>query len=196
MKLRPGGRLGISELTGTLMMIGITLVAGAGVIGWVNGQTSTSENAYSNSAASGINYLREHFAPVTYTFGGCAGVPRLCTSAQFWAFNNGQVAFTLASLQIQTPTGALPGNFLNIIYTPTGYTAYNSAGVQLACNPSAPGFSGPASPVPAGTLTSTPYTVNIPSCGGVNNIVVGQGYVITMTGLYGNVVQFQLTANG
>jgi hypothetical protein len=186
-------------------MVAITLVAGAGVWGWVNGQAGTSENAYGQSAAVGANYLREHFAPVTTTFTGtglggiCTGSPTICTGANFWIFNNGQLAFTLSSLQIQSAVGAQPSNFLNIVYTSARFTAYNSANppVAISCNPSTPGFSFlGTNPVPTGTLTTSPYSVAIPSCPGVNSMVVGQSYVITMTGLYGNVVQFQVTANG
>ena len=183
-------------------MVAITLVAGAAVFGWVNGQAGSSESAYGQSAAAGINYLREHFAPVTYTFTGpggvaCTGSPKVCTIANFWVFNNGQLSFTLASLQIQSAVGAPASNFLNIIYTPTGFTAYNSGGTALSCSPSTPGFTAPSnSPIPVGVLSSTPYSLTIPNCAGVNNIAVGQGYTVTMTGFFTNVVQFQLTANG
>lgn len=183
-------------------MVAITLVAGAAVFGWVNGQAGSSEITYGQSAAAGINYLREHFVPVTNTFTGpagvaCSGSPKVCTIANFWVFNNGQLAFLLASLQIQSAVGAPSSNFLNIAYNSTGFKAYDSAGTSLSCSPSTPGFSVPSvNPIPVGTLSSTPYSVTIPSCFGVNNIVVGQGYVITMTGLFGNIVQYQLTANG
>jgi len=196
-------RVATSELMGALIMIAITLVAGAAVFGWVNGQAGSSENAIGQSAANNANYLREHFSQVTSTFTGpagaaCSGSPTVCTIANFWIFNNGQLSFTLATLQIQSAVGAPAPNFLNIIYTPTTFTAYNSAGSSLGCAPATPGFSVPSTnPIPAGTLSSSAYSVTIPaSCGSVNKIVVGQGYVITMTGLYGNVVQFQLTANG
>jgi flagellin-like protein len=191
-------RVAVSELVGTLIMVAITLVAGAAAFGWVNGQASTSESAYGQNAAAGVNYLQEHFAPITSTFTGlggvaCSGTPDVCRIANFWIFNNGRVAFTLSTLQIQSAVGA--SNFLNIIYTSTSFTAYNSAGVSLGCTPNTPGFSVPSpNPVPIGTLSQSPYSVTVPTCAG--NIVVGQGYVITMTGLYGNVVQFQVTANG
>lgn len=179
-------------------MIAVTLVAGAAVFGWVNGQAGNSENQYGASAAGGINFLREHFSPVTYTFGAsggpCSGNPKACTMASFWVFNNGQLAFALASLQIQSAVGS--ANYLNIIYTSAGFVAYNSAGAQISCIPSTPGFSGPASPIPVSTLGSPAYSIAIPSCAGVNSIFVGQNYAVTMTGLYGNVVTFQLTANG
>ena len=195
-------RVAVSELVGTLIMVAITLVAGAAAFGWVNGQAGVSENVYGQSAAAGSNYLREHFAPVTSTFGGtgaggtCSGTlpNRVCTTASFWVFNNGQLAFTLSSLQIQSPKGS--PNYLYIVYTATGFTAYSSpTGPTISCSPSTPGFS-PTTTVPIGTLSSTPYSVTIPNCNGVNDIFVGQSYIITMTGLYGNVVSYQLTANG
>ena len=203
MKRKPSRkRAAVSELVGTLIMVAITLVAGAAAFGWVNGQASVSEGAYGQNAAAGVNFLQEHFAPITNTFTGaggaaCSGSPDVCTVANFWVLNNGRVSFTLSTLQIQSAVGAPASNFLNIIYTPTTFTAYSSGGAALSCAPSTPGFSVPSTnPIPIGTLSSSPYSVTIPSCGGVNDIVVGQGYVITMTGIYGNVVQFQVTANG
>ena len=176
-------------------MIAVTLVAGAAVFGWVNGQAGSSESAYNQSAAGGINYLREHFSPVTYALtssggGACSGSPKACTNANFWVFNNGQLAFTLYSLQIQS----VPNNpyTLNVVYTSAGFTS-------SACTPAAqssPALTGPSSPVPVSTLSNPNYSVTIPACPGLVGLVVGQNYVITMTGLYGNVVQFQLTANG
>ena len=194
-------RKGVSELMGTLIMIAITLVAGAAAFGWVNGQAATSESAYGASAAQGANYLREHFAVVTSTFTGpggiaCNGSPPTCTVANFWVFNNGQLAFSLSTLSIQSAPSAPSANKLNIVFTPSGFTAYNSGGAQLSCSPSTPGF-GIVNPIPIGTLSQTPYSVTIPTaCNGVNPIVVGQGYVITLTGQFGNIVQFQVTANG
>jgi len=181
-------------------MVAIKLVAGAAAFGCVNTQASVSEGAYGQNAAAGVNYLQEHFAPITSTFTGpggvaCSGSPDVCTVANFWIFNNGRVSFTLSTLQIQSAVGA--SSFLNIVYTPTSFTAYNAAGASLGCSPNTPGFTVPSTnPVSIGTLSQSPYSVTIPTCGGVNAIAVGQGYVITMTGLYGNVVQFQVTANG
>jgi hypothetical protein len=176
-------------------MVAITLVAGAAVFGWVNGQAGSSESAYGQSAAQGINYLREHFAPVTYSFSGCTGsVPnRACTVATFYVYNNGQLAFTLYSLQIQSAVGN--PNPLSILYTSTSFTS-------SSCTPNtqaSPALTGPASPVPIGTISNPNYSVTIPACtisGGLVGVVVGQSYVITMAGLYSNVVQFQLTASG
>lgn len=178
-------------------MVTITLIAGAAAFGWVNGQASSSERAYGQNAAAGVNYLQEHFAAITSTYtgaggGACSGSPIACTVANFWIFNNGRLAFTLSTLQIQSAVGA--SSFLNILATPSALTAYNSAGTSL-CPLSTPGFSVPSpNPIPIGALSQSPYSVTIPNCAG--SIVVGQGYVITMTGLYGNVVQFQVTANG
>jgi len=181
-------------------MIGLTVIAGAAVFGWVNGQAAVSENAYGQSAGGVSNFLREHFTPVTTTFSGpggaaCSGTPVVCTVAYVWIFNNGQLAFTLSSLQVQSAVGS--ASPLNVIYTSAGYTAYNSGGTALVC-PGTPGFSfAGTNPVPTGTLSTASYHVTIPtSCSGVNSMVDGQSYVITMTGVYGNVVSFQVTVNG
>jgi hypothetical protein len=190
-------------------MVAITLVAGAAVLGWVNGQANTSENVYGASANQGINYLREHFAPVTYTFSGCSGSPRTCSGANFWVFNNGQLVLSLASVQIKNATDGTPRNLVNIAYNSTGtkagFTSYSdNAGKTRQCSLSVSNsvFSGPglwgASAVPIGTLATSPYSVTVPTstCSGVNTFQVGQNYVITMTGVFGNVVQLQVSANG
>ena len=185
-------RRAISELVGTLLMVAITLVAGAAAFSWVNGQASTSENAYGQNAAAGVNYLQEHFAPVTETFTCTSGA---CTAANIWIFNNGRVPFTLSTLQIQTAATCQIGPcsyYLNVVFTSTGYTTTTPS---ASCSSSSSGGFSPTGAVPIGSLSS-PYVVTIPSCTGQNNIMVGQSYVITMTGIYGNVVPFQVTANG
>jgi flagellin-like protein len=151
-------RPGLSELTGTLLMVGITLVAGAAVIGWVNGQASTSENAYGNSVANNVDFLQERFAMVTQTFGSSSGgacsggtSPNFqCTAASFWVYNSGKVAFTLYSIQIKNLTD-IPKTFanpnpLNILFYAgansacasgtqnCGFVYYNKAGSTAICS--------------------------------------------------------------
>ncbi|HEV2138969.1 MAG TPA: archaellin/type IV pilin N-terminal domain-containing protein [Nitrososphaerales archaeon] len=227
-------RVATSELMGALIMIAITLVAGAAVFGWVNGQAGSSENAYGQSAAASANYLREHFSPVTNSFTGvgsgnaCANgtPPNLqCTGASFWLYNNGQLGFTLSTIQIRNttkiPASAANPNPLNILFysactvssSTCGFVAYNKAGTSTICSnnaalPSLTGFYqniGGTNTVPTvlapSSLSSNAYQITMPtgatcSGGGAQYLYVGIGYTITLTGLYGNVVQFQVTVNG
>jgi flagellin-like protein len=129
--LKIGNRLrkrAISELVATLLMVAVTLVAGAAVLGWVNGQASTSEQAYGASAANNINYLNERFAAESQVFSNAAGGACLggsgpgpgCTSASFYLYNDGAVTFTLLSIQILSTNQSYP---LNIVF----YTACTNA---------------------------------------------------------------------
>lgn len=156
MKLGIRKRVGVSELVATLMMIGVTLTAGAAVLGWVNGQAKVSEGAYGTSVANNVNFLNERFVVLTESFSGtgsggtCAGgtPPNYeCTGTSFWIYNTGQVAFTLYSIRI-TSTSNNP-NPLNILfYTANtngcsassqtcGFVAYTSTGTVM-CSDAAP----------------------------------------------------------
>jgi len=108
-------------------MIGITLIAGAAVLGWINGQAKVSESAYGVSAANNVNFLKERFVEESQTFSGsgaggaCSGGTSPytdCTGASFYLYNNGAVAFSLASIQIAS-TSSCPNTLascpLNIV---------------------------------------------------------------------------------
>ena len=114
MKVSPRKRRAISELMGTLIMVTITLVAGAAVFGWINGQANSSETAYGASVASNINFLRERFVPVTQSFSGPAGAAcstvggssphYYCNLFNFWVYNAGQITFQMYTVRIQNLT--------------------------------------------------------------------------------------------
>ena len=165
----------ISELFATLLMVVVTLIAGAAVLGWVNGQAGTSEQAYGNSAANNINYLNERFSAESQVFsnnagGACSGAGGPgpgCTAASFYLYNDGSVTFTLKSIQIVSTNPTYP---LNIIF----YTACQSS---ATC----PNPSGETATQP---LACTPATV------AVNNAVYSTGpptgfYVVTSVPGYG-----------
>jgi len=230
-------RRAISELFATLLMVVVTLIAGAAVLGWVNGQAGNSEQAYGNSAANNINYLNERFSAESQVFSsnsgtacaGGSGPGAGCVAASFYLYNDGSVTFTLKSIQIISTSSSYP---LNIIF----YTACQSSGTcptlsgetatqPLVCTPSTvavnsasyagnppTGFyvitSGPAYGVAPGLLqnylstttggvTYGPYWISLPSCSGTQLYMYDTvAYTVIFTGLYGNVVQETLTANG
>ena len=155
-------RLAVSELMGTLLMVTITLIAGAAVFGWINGQANSSETAYGASVANNIDFLREHFVVVTQSFAAsppstssaCSTVggtnPNYeCTLLTFWPYNSGQIAFSLFSVRIQNltdmPAGAANKNPLNLLIYPAsssgcsgpsqtcGFVEYNKAGTTAIC---------------------------------------------------------------
>jgi len=121
-------------------MVVVTLIAGAAVLGWVNGQAGNSEQAYGNSAANNINYLNERFAAESQVFtsltgGNCNGPKGVgpsdglgCGAANFYLYNDGSLAFTLYSIQIVN--APLNPNPLNIVF-------YSACTSSAACtNPS------------------------------------------------------------
>lgn len=148
---------------GTLIMVTITLIAGAAVFGWINGQANSSETAYGASVANNINFLRERFVIVTQSFAAsppstssaCSTVggtsPNYeCTLLTFWPYNAGQITFTLYSVRIQNltdmPASAVNKNPLNAVFyagTSTacsasaqncGFVEYNKAGTAAICS--------------------------------------------------------------
>jgi flagellin-like protein len=224
-------RRGLAEIVGTLIMVAITLVAGAGVFGWINGQAGSSENAYGQSVANNVNFLKERFVPVSQTFTGagagnsCSGgtSPNFqCTGVNFWIYNNGQVAFTLYTIQIRNltniPLSAANHNPLNILFysvctvssSTCGFEAYNKAGTSTVCSsnaalPTQNGFfQGPGVSVPAvlaqNTLSPNAYQITMPTgitcSAGAQYLFDGIVYTVTFSGLYGNTFQTTLTVNG
>jgi flagellin-like protein len=235
-------RRAVSEVLATLMMIAITLVAGAAVIGWVNGQAGNSEQAYGNSAANNINNLNERFTPESQVFSNTAGLACNgpsgsggagvgCTSASFYLYNDGSVTFTLYSIRIVSTSSSNPLNIIlytacaigspgNTCTNPSGgnrevVTAPSPCTVVSPCYPSyeqtgqglpPTGFylaSGYAlvPPLPVSSLSTGsngPYQITLPLVSGPGQLYMydGVAYTITFTGLYGNVVQETITANG
>jgi flagellin-like protein len=142
-------RRGLSELMGTLIMVTITLIAGAAVFGWINGQANSSETAYGVSVANNINFLHERFVVVTQSFSasppqnpsiacstvGGANPHYYCTLLTFWVYNSGQVGFNLYSVRIQNLSD-IPNGFgicatsggcpLNVLFFPASSSACSS----------------------------------------------------------------------
>lgn len=173
-------------------MVAITLIAGAAVFGWINGQAGSSENAYGQSVANNVNFLKERYVVVSQTFTGsgsgnsCSGgnSPNFqCTGADFWIYNNGQVGFTLYTIRIRNltdiPSNAANHNPLNILFysvctvssSACGFVAYDKAGVSTVCSNTAAlpilwGFyqnNGMPSVLPQSQLSANPYQITMPT---------------------------------
>ena len=85
-------RAGISEILGSLIMVAITLVAGAAVFGFVNGQSGNSANAVGKSAASNINFLNEREVVVYACLATSSGVCQVGGSyANVYVYNSGLI---------------------------------------------------------------------------------------------------------
>ena len=197
---RGKSRRAVSELMGTLIMIGITLVAGAAVIGWVNGQAGASEQVYGQSVANNVNYLSEHLVVVNVQFpsSSCSGTSpsRYCNVMQVSIYNNGAVVDTISSVAVVDRFG--------VTQAAVAQTAPTSPGAW--CAPS-PGCA--VSPVLKTTSLSTGptaqptvYTITLPTapaaCTGALCFTVGNTgfYTVQVMGQFGYSVQVQLTVSG
>jgi len=180
----------ISELFATLLMVVVTLIAGAAVLGWVNGQAGSSEQAYGNSAANNINYLNERFSAESQVFSNNAGNPCSggsgpgagCTAASFYMYNDGSETFTLKSIQIISTNPSYP---LNIIF----YTACQASG--NCPNPSGETATAPQACTPttvavnsASYSTAPPTGYYVVTSGPAYGVAPGlpQSYLSTTTG--------------
>jgi len=156
-------------------MVVVTLIAGAAVLGWVNGQAGSSEQAYGNSAANNINYLNERFSAESQVFssnagGACAGGSGPgpgCIAASFYLYNDGSVTFTLKSIQIISTNPTYP---LNIVF----YTACQSSGTCPT----------PSGEVATQPIACTPATVAVNSAT-YSTIPPTGFYVVTSAPAYG-----------
>jgi hypothetical protein len=85
-------RVAISELMSALIMIAITLVAGAAVFGFVNGEAGNSASAVGNSVASNINFLNEREVVVAACLASSGGSCQAGgTYVNLYVYNNGQI---------------------------------------------------------------------------------------------------------
>jgi len=203
-------RRAVSELMGTLLMVGITLVAGFAIIGFVNGQAAASENQYAGSVAANVNYLKEHFVIVSIQFYNTGGANGACvvSSGQTWCnevsisiYNNGAVYLNvkqiiLKNIGTKSVSGAnVPSLYLNSSSTSTVAYSGNppTAGTKYGCS-SVPTW---ATNIKNATAPPSIFVSTLPSCMGLTQgIMVGGSYQVTVIGAYGNVVNQQVTANG
>src|SRR2546428_8125894 len=89
-------RRGVSELTGTLMTMAITLIAGSAVFGYVRNQANVSELAYGQNVGGTLNYLQERFVIPLVSFSP--------NSVTIYLYNNGQIPDQFTQLEIYGPS--------------------------------------------------------------------------------------------
>lgn len=194
MKLRGNRkRPGIAEIMGTLIMVAITLIAGSAVFGWIDGQAGSSENAYGQSVANNVNFLRESYSIVATQVLGCSG--GACTTLNLTLYNRGEVSLSVSSITIDTLPGASTSWSEPLIFKASPSLTTSPLGGNCSVPAVTPNQEVASHLLPVSTLSYPPYQVTIPACWS-NYIVVGQSYIVTIQGLYGNIVQTQVRANG
>ena len=203
-------RRAVSELLSTLIMVAITLVAGAAVFGFVNGQASTSANQYGSSVVNNVDYLREHFVIVSVQFSnsssaacGHSGGKGYCSQVSVSIYNNGAETLTIKQLIISnvgtTSSGGYAVTPLYFNATSSKTTAYSSnpatTGSKYGCTGS--GYGNGASAITVNQVPPTVISIVLPNCLSMTQgMLIGASYQVQVLGLYGNTVISQVTASG
>lgn len=191
---RPKPRVAISEIMGTLLLIGITLIAGAGVYGFVNSQTNTSAQQLGNSQNNNINYLREKESITLVNFDSNTGASNAIST---YVYNNGAVTLAINVVTISGPTcpSGTPdcgdeNRSILIIYNGLASTPWTCTGTYCT-SATSPCFSQSAS-----GLSSIPtqqlgrVTLTLTSCGFVfassSSSPLKYSYTLNVQGRYGS----------
>jgi hypothetical protein len=174
-----------------VLTISITVIAGAAVWGYVNGQAGTSERAVGNSIVTNNNYLGEHFSVEDMYFG-------TSTTTTFWVYNTGSISLQIFSVRLFGPSGTinLLFNYTQSGSTKTDYVYDLRSSLSGRCKAAASSYESPlvsATSVKTTnaqlyTLTIPPTLTNCPSYGA--SLTSGNTYNIVITGVYGNAVTF------
>ncbi len=193
-------------------MIAITLIAAALVIGWINGQASSSETALGVNAANQADYFKESFVLVGTAFyyngNPCStftGIGTFCNQVSIDVYNNGAIPLTLKYISIVNASSESASDTIvprlsvsaNLTSSATNtYTISYDCGGTIGTTTSSSVVTG-TQPVDEQSVPPTVYTITLPSaCSITSGILDGASYTVTALGLYGNIVTAQVTANG
>lgn len=188
MKLRRRARrAGISELVGSLLAIAITIIAGAAVFGFVNGQAGTTEQQYGVAAGQTAGFLAEKFVVPLLTFPNS-------TSVTVWVYNSGSINFNPVQILFYNSTKSCTGSCTSISlqYNATAVADVNHAGCEAASTNENPVFSA-VELKPGGLMQITlkiPQGFSGTGCTSGYQLSNGGVYYVNIVGAYGNVVTY------
>jgi len=173
-------RAGVSEVMAAVLTIAITLLAGAALFGYINGQAAASEDRLGQAAGGNANFLNEKFVVVQMSFSNACGSPSP-NCAIIWVYNNGQVDLMLKWVHLYN--GSRTGDNVPLDFT---YDSSSSLGGTCgkgtgAVNPSFSTLDIPAQSKP------TPVTLFISSgCA----FTSGTTYYVNVLAQFGNNVVY------
>jgi hypothetical protein len=187
----------------TILLVAITLVAGAALFGYVNGQAAVSESLLGGQFQNNIIALQEKEVITFVSF------PSSHTDAYVWIYNTGKVDLSDFSLIITGPMcSALQGASCAIPTIATFTCLYSGSctWVMGSSSGTCGTISPPNTPIPASTSSSpsTPQTYQIslasggaPCSGGAplyfDNTAspppYSYGFIVVFQGQYGSQVQ-------
>ncbi|MDG6964975.1 MAG: hypothetical protein JRM83_08340, partial [Nitrososphaerota archaeon] len=98
MRLSRSRRRGLSEVIGTVLVAAMTLIAGAAIFGYVNGQ-----------------YLEEKFTVVDIVASNVTCGTSTCASFTLWIYNTGRIDLSLVQVRLYDPAAPSKWN-LDLMY--------------------------------------------------------------------------------
>jgi hypothetical protein len=101
-------RHGISELMGMILTVVITLIAGAALFGYVNGQAASNENQIGAANAANVNFLNERFQIPQMTFKYTSPTNQI----SIYVYNNGHLTDSFVEAEIYTT----PRSSMDLLY--------------------------------------------------------------------------------
>jgi flagellin-like protein len=177
-------RKAVTELVGTMLLLGMTLVAGFAVFAFVQSQAGVSELTYAQSVGGTVSYLQERFEVplVSYT----------TSSITVYIFTNGQVPTQLAQIEVFGPSRSA----MDVVYSASSVTVASPA----SCAGQTPASSQTESPMLGGGSGKLSVSVSsvssveltLPSCAGLG-FVPGDVYFVELLGMYGNTATYHET---
>ncbi len=173
-------RRGISDLMATVLLIAMTLIAGAAVFGYVNGQAASNESKLGAANAANVNFLNERFVVVDLAISAGGN------SAFVWIYNNGNLDLNLQQLVLYQASNQQ--NF---------YVIFNNNPASGGCgSASAPSFGSTLGFVFGSGGTTIPkggnpleITLQLPA-GCLSGFASQTTYDINVLGIYGNDVVY------
>jgi flagellin-like protein len=190
-------RRAISEVVGTVLTIGITLIAGAATWSFLRSQAGVTENTLQGNVLNTDNYLGEQFKVVDMTFPST-------TSATVWIYNIGSL--TMSPFQVRLYDSA---GLINILYnyTTSGSTKTDrvfdiqasAANYHTTCRLAGSSYESPTiSTTTVKTTNAQTITLTVPGvisgCPSYGQTLnSGTTYTVVVTGLYGNTYTFYQT---
>lgn len=183
-------RRAVSEVTGSMLMIAITLVAAFAVWGYINSQAQISGLAYASKVGARIGYLEENFVVPEMGWSGTSSVV-------VWVYNIGSINLQLVEAHLYDSAKTI-----DLVYSINGGTDYvkdYSAGSTSGCSIVATSYESPTLSSFSLAITNTnTLTLTIPPSSAVptgqtcnsfgKTLTSGDTYTVVLLGYYGNTV--------
>jgi flagellin-like protein len=174
-------RAGISELMAAVLTIAITLIAGAALFGFINGEAANSENNLGNANAANVNFLNERFVVTDMSFNNSLD------QAYVYLYNNGNVTLNISEIKLYDAagdSGTGGGNPLYAIFNSSPSTVQPGE-CGTALSPIVQGSTSTPS-IPADSYNTSPIVLTVPnSC-----LASGTTYHVLIVGFYGSEVEY------